>query len=101
MFDKLTFKLLIDSAQRNVCSLPHFDSGNQNTLDLLHKQIKIMTEHIPSSFSQLNGFVAIGLVEVQKPVQVVETLHGDHQATISKLHAVLHQAVVAIFLPVS
>lgn len=53
MFDKLTLKLLIDSAKRNVCSLPHSDSGNQNTLDLLHKQIKIMTEHIPSSFSQL------------------------------------------------
>lgn len=53
MFDKLTFKLLIDSAKRNVCSLPHSDSGNQNTLDLLHKQIKIMTEYIPSSFSQL------------------------------------------------
>lgn len=37
----------------NVCSLPHSDSGNQNTLDLLHKQIKIMSEHRPSSLSQL------------------------------------------------
>lgn len=53
MFDKLTFKLQIDSAKRNVCFLRHSDSGNQNTLDLLPKQIKIMTEHIPSSFSQL------------------------------------------------